>query len=136
MNKVIAALCLSFLCGQLWAENITGENRLLCASNSVLICVEDGECFDVPPRDLDVPQFIIVDTRKNTLSTTAASGEKRSTTINGLEREEGRVYLQGIEGGRAFSFVIEEDSGAMSAAVAHEGLTVSVFGACTSANVE
>jgi hypothetical protein len=46
-------------------------------------------------------------------------------------REEGKIFLQGIEKGRAFSFVIEEPSGEASIAVARQGLTVSVFGACT-----
>jgi hypothetical protein len=33
--------------------------------------------------------------------------------------------------GRAFSFVIVEKTGMASIAVAREGMTVSVFGACT-----
>ena len=40
-------------------------------------------------------------------------------------------YLQGVERGRAFSFVINKSTGFMSAAIAREFLTVTGFGACT-----
>jgi hypothetical protein len=46
-------------------------------------------------------------------------------------RNEGLVYLQGLEGGRAFSFVIDEDSGRMTVAVSRDGIAVNVFGICT-----
>jgi hypothetical protein len=41
------------------------------------------------------------------------------------------IVIQGFEKGRAFSFVITEESGSLSAAVAAEGKAVAVFGACT-----
>jgi hypothetical protein len=65
------------------------------------------------------------------MATTKASGEDRSTPIRTLERENGLIYIQGIEGGRAFSFVISESTGLLSVAVARDGKAVSVFGACT-----
>ena len=63
--------------------------------------------------------------------TTQASGLNRATAILHLQREGGQILLQGYENGRAFSFVIGEKTGLLSAAVAAEGLTVGVFGACT-----
>jgi hypothetical protein len=39
--------------------------------------------------------------------------------------------LQGYENGRAFSFMIDEATGDVTAAVARETVAVSVFGACT-----
>jgi hypothetical protein len=74
---------------------------------------------------------IQVDLGSKTLSTTEASGESRSTPIKSVEREEGLIFLQGIEKGRAFSFVIAEEDGMASVAVARDGLSVAVFGACT-----
>ena len=55
----------------------------------------------------------------------------RATPIKNLHREDGLIFLQGVEMGRAFSFVIQEETGDLSAAVAREDVTVSVFGACT-----
>jgi hypothetical protein len=65
------------------------------------------------------------------LSTTEASGENRTTPAEVLRRENGVIVIQGMELGRAFSIVVSEDLGSMSASIAAEDLTVSVFGACT-----
>jgi hypothetical protein len=43
--------------------------------------------------------------------------------------------LQGVENNRAYSILIEEDSGLLSAAIARDGITMSVFGACTDADI-
>ena len=58
-------------------------------------------------------------------------GQNRSTPIKNLERDNGKIVLQGFEKGRAFSFLITEKTGMASIAIAREGLAVSVFGACT-----
>ncbi len=45
------------------------------------------------------------------------------------------MIMQGIEQERAFGFVIDEASGLLTASVARDGLAVSVFGACTDADI-
>ncbi len=113
------------------ADDLTGEPLILCTPVQATRCTDDGECTIEPPWNLNIPQFIEVNFREKKLSTTKASGENRSTPIKNLQREGGVIYLQGVEGGRAFSFVITEKTGDASIAVAAEGRTVSVFGACT-----
>lgn len=115
------------------ADNVTGLDRLLCATGRIVICFEDGECFPVLPEEADVPQFVIIDLEDRLVSTTPASGENRSTPIASLIREEGVVYLQGVDLGRAFSFVIDEATGRVTVAVSRDGFSVTVFGACTAA---
>ncbi len=94
-------------------------------------CLESGDCVVDLPWNLKIPQFIEVDLSARKLSTTKASGENRSTKIDQLRREDGMIVLQGFERGRAFSFVINEETGVLSAAVAAQGKAVAVFGACT-----
>ena len=113
------------------AEDLTGANQLLCSAGVVVVCADDGLCDRLAPADLRIPQFVEVDLVKKRLSTTKASGENRTTDIASLQRNEGRIILQGLQKGRAFSFVIDEESGAITAAVAADGLTVTVFGSCT-----
>ena len=113
-----------------WADNLKGADRFLCASVQAMRCTE-VDCDVAPPWTWNIPEFIEVDLRARTLSTTRASGEARTTSIKHQERENGLIVLQGTEAGRAFSFVITEETGALSAAVAREGITVGVFGACT-----
>ena len=78
---------------------------------------------------------MLIDTKKGTISTTKASGLNRSTEFTKSERKDGLIHLQGVEGGRAFSFVIHEDTGRMTAAIARDGLSVTVFGACTASTL-
>ena len=117
------------------ADNIENADRLLCSTSRIIVCFENGECVDALPWELNVPQFVIIDAKKMTLSTTKASDEARSTPIRTLLRDEGTLILQGVEQGRAFSFVIDELSGLLTASVARDSMAVSVFGACTDADI-
>jgi hypothetical protein len=134
MKTRIAAVAFAFAAAPpavTGADDLTGQDRLLCTAVEVTRCVESGTCTSELPWNLNVPQFIEVDLKAKTFSTTKASGENRATPIRSLLREEGLLVLQGFEAGRAFSFVIHEESGMASVAVARDGLTVSIFGACT-----
>ena len=113
------------------ADDVSGADRLICSSVQATVCGSDGDCEIGPPWNWNVPNFIVIDFKKGELSTTPASGERRVTPFKNHESAEGVTYLQGVEGGRAFSFVINQATGQVSIAVAREGITVSVFGACT-----
>jgi hypothetical protein len=114
-----------------WADDVTGSDRILCTAIQATRCSMDEDCRTAPPWNWNIPQFIEIDFTEKRLATTAASGQNRATPFKNLEREDGIIYLQGVEGGRAFSFVIAESTGSLSVAVATEGGTTSVLGACT-----
>ena len=122
---------LSLISAAAYADDLTGADRILCSAIQATICESGGECESGSPWLWNIPQFVVVDFKEETLSTTKASGENRITPIKNLQRTDGVIFLQGVEAGRAFSFVIEEETGTLSAAVARKGITVSVFGACT-----
>jgi len=113
------------------ADDLSNQNLLLCTAVTAMHCHDDGECVIDIPANLNIPQFLQVNLKDKVLSTTKASGQNRSTPIRNLVREGGQIFLQGLEGGRAFSFVIDEESGSLSVGVAADGRVVSVFGACT-----
>ncbi len=117
------------------AENLEGVDKMICAAAQVRICIENDTCYAATPAELDIPNFVVIDTRKKTISTTKASNQNRSTPFTNVEKSDGLLYLQGIEGGRAFSFVIDEATGHMTVAVSRDGISVSVFGACTDADI-
>jgi len=112
------------------ADDLTGASRFLCSVVTVGRCDADG-CTDDTPDGALIPQFVIVDLGAKLLSTTPASGENRSTPIESLRREGGLIVLQGLQNGRAFSFVIGEKSGSASVAIAREELVLAVSAACT-----
>lgn len=112
------------------ADDVTGADRILCASIEATRCDIDG-CTTGDPVLWNIPQFIEIDLAAKRMQTTAASGANRATTFATLVREEGHVYIQGLEGGRAFSLVVHEASGELNAAVAASGTSTAVFAACT-----
>lgn len=118
----------------LLADDLTGANRFVCAPAQVNICADDGSCESVMPWEVNVPRFLAFDLKKKRIATTEASGENRTTSIQSVSEIEDAIYLQGVEQGRAFSFVINKSTGFMSVAVAREYLTVTGFGACTPSN--
>jgi hypothetical protein len=119
------------LCSAAFADDLTGQNHLLCSAGAVVACADDGNCTNGDPFDLNIPQFVVVDLQAKMLSTTPASGQNRTSPIAHLIRENGNIVLQGFEGGRAFSFLINETTGLVTVAMATDGFSISVFGACT-----
>jgi len=130
--KKLAIASVGILAGGLvQADNLEGVDEMICAAAQVQICIENDTCYAASPAELGVPDFVVIDTKKKTISTTKASNENRSTSFTSVSKDDGLIYLQGIEGQRAFSFVIDEATGRMTVAVSRDGLSVSVFGACT-----
>jgi len=131
MKKLAIAIVGVLFGGLVQADNLEGVNEMVCAPAQVQICIENDTCYSATPAELGVPDFVIIDTKKNTISTTKSSGQNRSSPFTSVLKSDGLIYLQGIEGERAFSFVIEEATGRMTVAVARDGISVIVFGACT-----
>lgn len=130
MNGLVIVAALA-LCTGVAADDLSGADAVLCSSAQATLCEADGSCSSGPPWNWNIPDFIEIDFKLQKLSTTRASGENRATVFKNLERGDGKIYVQGVEQGRAFSFVIDKKTGMLSAAVARDGVTVSVFGACT-----
>jgi len=135
MRKLTITLVGMLIGGLAQADNIAGVDEMICAAVQVQICIENDTCYSATPAELDVPDFVIIDVKKKTISTTKASDQNRSTSFTSVGENDGLIYLQGIEGGRAFSFVIDAESGRMTVAVSRDGLAVNVFGACTDADL-
>ena len=135
MKKLLIACTCVLAGGTVVAENLDGVDRMICSAAQAQICLETAECYAATPWELSVPDFVVIDTKKKTISTTKASGLNRSTKFSKVEKSEGLIYLQGIDSGRAFSFVIDEITGRMTVAVSRDGLSVTVFGACTDTDI-
>ncbi len=130
-GRFAGAIVALLVAGPLGADDLTGADRFLCSAVQATQCKVNGECESGPPWNWQFPQFLEISFKEGVLQTTAASGENRSTPILSKERTEGRIVLQGMQLGRAFSMVIGEQSGHAAVAIAAEGMTVTVFAACT-----
>ncbi|MEQ1802680.1 MAG: hypothetical protein ABL989_12210 [Gammaproteobacteria bacterium] len=127
----LTALLVVLLPAVTQADNLAGADRFLCASSRVVRCYSVGDCESGPPWEWNMPSFIHVDLKKKLLSTPAASAEQRRSPLTHVARDAGQIIVQGTENGRALSMVIDEGTGLASSAIALDGITVNVFGACT-----
>jgi len=118
------------------ADNLEGADRLLCAPEQIMICVEEADCYPAHGSELGVPDFVIVDLKNKKMQTTKSSQQTRTTAFSNMSRTDGKIFLQGVENGRAFSFVINEITGSLTVALSRDGVAVAVFGSCTNAKVE
>jgi hypothetical protein len=135
MNRLYILFAGLLAGGVVFAENLEDVDKMICSAGQAQICLEAGDCYSVTPWEISVPDFVVIDTKNKSVSTTKASGLNRSTEFSKVERIDGLIYLQGIEGERAFSFVIHEATGRMTVAVTRDGLSVTVFGACTDTDI-
>jgi hypothetical protein len=131
----IAAFSLAgfVLVGPARADDLTGVDRFICSAGSVSACCDDGQCASGTAAELGVPQFMEFDLAQKRINSTKASRLNRVTTLDSIKRTNGTIMLQGFDVDRAFSFVIDEKSGEISATVAIQdaGCNVVAFGWCT-----
>jgi hypothetical protein len=107
-----------------------GSVPLLCAVIEVFDCQAGGDCQRGMAESVNLPQFVKVNFAEKTLSTPEQGERKSVTPITHVERVDGNIILQGVEGSRAWSMVIAKETGKISATVSdHQGGFV-VFGAC------
>lgn len=125
------ALALLVAAGVAQADDLRGSDRFLCSSLEATVCLADGACLVLPPEELNIPQFIVVDAKAGKLETTVASGERRETKADTVRRADESIQLQGHEAGRAFSLLINELTGRATFASAADERGVIVFAACT-----
>jgi hypothetical protein len=136
MKRSVVASVGLLASGAALADNLEGADRLLCAPLQIKICVEEADCYLAHSEDLGVPDFVIIDLKNKKLQTTKASGQVRTTAFASMSRSGGNIFLQGVENGRAFSFLINEATGSLTVALARDGVAVAAFGNCTNAKVE
>ena len=136
MKRSVVASVGLLASGAALADNLEGADRLLCAPLQIMICVEEANCYPAHTDELGVPDFIIIDLKNKKMQTTKASGQARTSTFSSVSRSGGQIFLQGVENGRAFGFVINEATGSLTVAVSRDGVAVAAFGNCTNAKLE
>lgn len=125
------ALAATLLVQPAAADDITGAQKILCTAVEATECYAEGSCTPGAPEDWNMPRFVEIDLEEKQLRTTEASGEVRSSPMKHIESEDDRVFIQGVEASRAFSIVLDQDSGTASIAIALERHVVAVFAYCT-----
>lgn len=131
MNKLIVTVAAMLSTSVALADDLMDSDKLICSTGKALMCFEEDTCSPVIAFDIGLPDFVLIDFKKKTLSAVGTSDKERTSPIGQLTQDDDSIYLQGYQGGRAFSIVIDAVTGRMTAAVASDGLTITTFGACT-----
>jgi len=118
------------------SADFDGSRPLLCAPVDVAECLIGPTCSAVSLESANVPHFIKVDFHGKTLSGRDHDGDIETTPIQNVRNVKGETILQGAEEGRAWSIVIDQDTGQMMGSVAgftptEERIGFLLFGACT-----
>jgi hypothetical protein len=113
------------------AENVGGANQMVCTAQHISFCPPFDACQAGSPVDWNVPDFLVVDVAAKTLSTTGSAEQPRATSMQHVSRDEGVLYLQGVENKRAYSIAIVEATGELAAAVSTPAANISIYGICT-----
>ena len=116
------------------AGDFDGSKKLLCAPSDIYECGPASDCQRVTAETANIPRFIRVNVKKKQLSGTVGSGDEVTTGIQNVEKKDGKLTLQGAENARAWSVVIDQETGLMSASASDEITGFILFGGCTTSS--
>ena len=130
MNRFISIFfyaSLLFFSGSSLANAAFDSSKpLVCAIVEVFDCDVQFECDRVNANSVNLPDIFRMDIQKKEMS-----GADRSTKIQHLTHEEGRVILHGTsENGRGWSVSLSESTGKFTGAVAADEFGLLIFGSC------
>ncbi len=114
------------------ATGLDGSAPLLCATIDAIECGgPSAECYMGAAETVNLAQFFRIDLKEKKIEAIRQGGKSLRSTIMNHQRENGKLILQGIEGGRGWSLVIVEKTWKMSATIAGDQVGFIVFGNCT-----
>lgn len=115
------------------AGDFDGSEKLICAPSDIYECGPATDCQRVTHEVANIPRFIQINVKKKKLSGTIG-GEEVTTSIQNVEKKDGKLTLQGAESARAWSVVIDQKTGLMSASASNEIAGFILFGGCKTAD--
>jgi hypothetical protein len=112
------------------AETLDGKAPLVCAASETFDCAAARQCVADSPEGINVPRLIRIDFAAKKAFTKRLNGEDRESPIGVTQIHEGKLILQGVQGGYGWSMAISQETGAMSLTIADDGVGAVVFGTC------
>ena len=134
----LTLLCLLITPLSVMAQVFDGSKPLYCAIADVIECVPGGECQEVMPENVNLPNFLFINFKKKRITASKEGGVQRTSKIENRERVDGKLIVQGIEDGvegvkdgLGWSIAISESTGKMVVTGSGDQVGFVMFGACT-----
>ncbi len=118
--------------GVVLAGDFDGSKPLICAVIETFECAPGDECQRGGNKYTGIPRFLRIDFKEKKIRRSMKDGKARTTQIERMTRVGGKLILQGIEEGKAWSMLITEDKGKMTVVASDGQIGFIIFGACTS----
>src|SRR5687768_1103482 len=108
------------------AGDFDGSKLLICAPVEAIDCAPGEPCTPGRPDDIGAPNFLRIDVAHKVIV-----GPKRTTPILFMDKSDNQLLLQGTELGYGWTFVLDQESGTMSATLVNREEVFVLFGSCT-----
>ncbi len=119
------------------AGDFDGSKQLLFSVKSILECDPNGKSRTVTAEEMEMPQFLIIDCKKMTISPLPPIEGRRNTVIRRMEHIGGKLILQGadagidnVRDGVGWTAAISEETGRAVVTASGDDVGFVIFGAC------
>ncbi len=135
MRMTISKACLglAFLCTA--PAIASAENIYLCAINDVYECVSVTGCSRISLETANLAAVMVLDVENKTLKSAPLGQEARTADLDSLTVADKLILLHGIGKNaptpRAFSALIDTETGKLSAGVSTPDASLAITGKCT-----
>ncbi len=126
-------LCLlgaTFTSGALAEDAYDGKTNGVCAVTHVVACTDDFTCMQGGAHTFDLPTFLFVDIKKDTVRAADHNSVDVTSPILDKEITDNAVILQGRENHRGWTIAIDREDGTFSLSSTGADLTFMVIGNC------
>jgi len=113
------------------AAQLDGSKVMVCGWTESFDCDADMNCTSGEASDIDVPELIRIDVTKKTITSLTTDRRGEETQIERVKTVGNRLILQGVEGARGWSLVVDSDDGSAALSAAGDEVAFVVFGECS-----
>ena len=110
---------------------ITGKSNVVCASQDIMACVDDGVCLQGKPSTFDLPTFMFVDVKTRAIRAVDGEGLTVESPIKTHEVTEQSAIMQGYENHRGWTLAIDKTDGSFTLSATGPDVNFMIMGACT-----
>ncbi|MEP5766203.1 MAG: hypothetical protein ABJ308_16515 [Halieaceae bacterium] len=113
------------------ADSFTGKANAVCAAVSVIACTDKMVCMQGNAHTFELPAFMFIDVKKNTIRAADASMKGYTSPIKTKEITDTSVILQGYENHRGWTAAIDRTDGSLNLSSTGPDVNFMITGNCT-----